>query len=102
MASNLAIVVVVIASTFCVAQAFEAIDSLPFSTQTCRLAGIALVSVVLVLVQSKSRGQDTEGNGPEEASQKKQWWYCDPTGKTHGPFSAVEMLQWYKAGYMTP
>lgn len=105
MAAQQAIVVVIVAFLFHAVQAFEAMENLPFSSQTCRLAGIAIISVLLVLLQSKSQDQGTEASETPSnsiASEEAQWWYRDPTGKAHGPFSAVAMLQWYNEGYMTP
>lgn len=28
-----------------------------------------------------------------------RWFYLDPQGKVQGPFTATEMLEWYRAGY---
>merc|ERR1719379_915993 len=71
------------------------IESLPFSAHTCNLAGIAFLAVLMMLLQTESSNNST-------ASQAKQWWYRDPTGKAHGPFSAHDMARWYKEGYMGP
>lgn len=30
---------------------------------------------------------------------KDLWYYRDPQGKVQGPFTATEMLEWYRAGY---
>ena len=95
--------ILIVAFMLGIAEALEVMESLPLSTQTCRLAGVALVSVILVLLQSKSQGQSTETSETSDTpteSQTRQWWYKDTTGKVHGPFTTGEMKQWSKEGYM--
>nr|CAH7729933.1 unnamed protein product [Callosobruchus chinensis] len=33
--------------------------------------------------------------------QNDKWFYQDPQGQTQGPFTDVEMAEWYKAGYFS-
>jgi len=102
MAASQAIVVVIVACFLGIAEALEALESLPLSTQTCRLAGVALISVMMVLLQSKGQSNESsETTDKPTESEKRQWWYRDMTGKVHGPFTATEMQQWYKEGYMS-
>lgn len=35
----------------------------------------------------------------EKGDLADHWYYRDPQGKIQGPFTATEMLEWYKAGY---
>jgi len=83
-------------------------DFLPFSTKTCYLGSVSICSIILVLlVESKYRSKsgelqtDESSKAPSMESQKREWRYIDPTGAIHGPFSTMEMLQWYKAGYLS-
>lgn len=32
-------------------------------------------------------------------AEMERWYYRDPQGKVQGPFTATEMLEWYRAGY---
>lgn len=36
---------------------------------------------------------------PKEKESTDSWYYRDPQGKVQGPFTATEMLEWYRAGY---
>lgn len=36
---------------------------------------------------------------PKEKDVTDLWYYRDPQGKVQGPFTATEMLEWYRAGY---
>lgn len=81
---------------------------IPLSAQTCQLGGVCLCSVILVLLMEpafKSKSGKVQTDEPSKApsmeSQRQKWKYIDPMGKTHGPFSTAEMLQWYKAGYLS-
>lgn len=97
------LLVLVAAFMLGIAEAFDAVESLPLSTQTCRLAGVALISVLLVLLQSKSQGQSAETSETSDKpieSETRQWSYKDTTGKVHGPFTTGEMKKWYNEGYM--
>lgn len=38
---------------------------------------------------------------PNENCYKEVWFYKDPLGTTHGPFSPIEMFNWSAAGYFT-
>lgn len=35
----------------------------------------------------------------KEKDSSDLWYYRDPQGKVQGPFTATEMLEWYRAGY---
>lgn len=35
----------------------------------------------------------------EKPKEIDRWYYRDPQGKVQGPFTATEMLEWYRAGY---
>lgn len=35
----------------------------------------------------------------EKTKEIDRWYYRDPQGKVQGPFTATEMLEWYRAGY---
>lgn len=35
----------------------------------------------------------------EKTKEGDRWFYRDPQGKVQGPFTATEMLEWYRAGY---
>lgn len=35
----------------------------------------------------------------EKTKEIDRWFYRDPQGKVQGPFTATEMLEWYRAGY---
>ncbi|XP_031629871.1 GIGYF family protein CG11148 isoform X2 [Contarinia nasturtii] len=35
----------------------------------------------------------------EKTKETDRWFYRDPQGKVQGPFTATEMLEWYRAGY---
>lgn len=35
----------------------------------------------------------------EKKKEIDRWYYRDPQGKVQGPFTATEMLEWYRAGY---
>lgn len=56
----------------------------------------------------RSQDQDTSNQMP--ASQQRQmvmpdrmrWIYRDPQGNTQGPWSGLEMHDWYKAGFFSP
>lgn len=58
----------------------------------------------------KSQEQDREAANQIPATQQKQmvmpdrmrWIYRDPQGNTQGPWSGLEMHDWYKAGFFSP
>ena len=58
---------------------------------------------------ARSQEQDT-GSSQMPASQQRQmvmpdrmrWIYRDPSGNTQGPWSGLEMHDWYKAGFFSP
>lgn len=58
----------------------------------------------------KSQDVDREAANQMPATQQKQmvmpdrmrWIYRDPTGNTQGPWSGLEMHDWYKAGFFSP
>jgi len=86
----------------------ELMNAIPLSRETCYLGGITLCSIILVLlVETKSGSEsgvlkkDDLAKAPSIESQKRKWKYVDPAGKVHGPFATAEMLQWYKAGYLS-
>eukprot|EP00746_Dinoflagellata_sp_MGD_P160347 gnl/MRDRNA2_/MRDRNA2_87048_c0_seq1.p1 gnl/MRDRNA2_/MRDRNA2_87048_c0~~gnl/MRDRNA2_/MRDRNA2_87048_c0_seq1.p1 ORF type:complete len:188 (+),score=52.02 gnl/MRDRNA2_/MRDRNA2_87048_c0_seq1:138-701(+) len=105
MVATQAILVIVVAFMLGIAEALQAIEGLPLSTETCRLAGVALISVLLVLLQSKQQKEKSteasEASGKSTEIQGPKWWYKDATGKVHGPFPTSQMKQWHKEGYMT-
>ncbi|KAG8526525.1 uncharacterized protein KY384_008725 [Bacidia gigantensis] len=57
-----------------------------------------------------SQDQDQGGSGQLPAPQQKQmvmpdrmrWIYRDPSGNKQGPWSGLEMHDWYKAGFFSP
>lgn len=102
------VVTVAIVLIFADALMPEYINAIPLSRETCYLGGVTLCSVILViLVESKSESKSSEqqsnelAKAPSIESQKRKWKYVDYAGKVHGPFPTVEMLQWYKAGYLS-
>ena len=58
----------------------------------------------------KPQEQDSQVSNQIPASQQKQmvmpdrmrWIYRDPQGNTQGPWSGLEMHDWYKAGFFSP
>ncbi|KAI4191394.1 MAG: hypothetical protein LQ348_003528, partial [Seirophora lacunosa] len=58
----------------------------------------------------KSQDQDRDAANQMPATQQKQmvmpdrmrWIYRDPQGTTQGPWSGLEMHDWYKAGFFSP
>ena len=57
----------------------------------------------------RSPEPDANANQPPPAQQRQmvmpdrmRWIYRDPTGNTQGPFSGLEMHDWYKAGFFSP
>ncbi|KAL9016647.1 MAG: hypothetical protein Q9185_006020 [Variospora sp. 1 TL-2023] len=58
----------------------------------------------------KSQDQDRDAANQMPATQQKQmvmpdrmrWIYRDPQGNTQGPWSGLEMHDWYKAGFFSP
>ncbi|KAL8760810.1 MAG: hypothetical protein Q9184_003014 [Pyrenodesmia sp. 2 TL-2023] len=58
----------------------------------------------------KSQDADREAANQMPATQQKQmvmpdrmrWIYRDPSGNTQGPWSGLEMHDWYKAGFFSP
>lgn len=102
-----AIVIVIVALMLGIAEALRAMENLPLSAQTCQLGGVALVSLLLILLQSKSQGKSNDKTEASKASenpametQQKQWWYRDAAGNIQGPFTTAQMHQWYKEGYV--
>lgn len=57
------------------------------------------------LLASHLHGRDSHKhpNADDVLAEKKKeidrWYYRDPQGKVQGPFTATEMLEWYRAGY---
>ena len=57
----------------------------------------------------RSPEPDSNSNQPPPAQQRQmvmpdrmRWIYRDPSGNTQGPFSGLEMHDWYKAGFFSP
>lgn len=57
------------------------------------------------LLGPRHHGRDAHKHSAADdvlAENKKEidrWYYRDPQGKVQGPFTATEMLEWYRAGY---
>lgn len=59
---------------------------------------------------SKQQDQDNQPTNQMPATQQRQmvmpdrmrWIYRDPQGNTQGPWSGLEMHDWYKAGFFSP
>lgn len=54
------------------------------------------------LLVSHVHGRDPHKHTTDVLADKKEidrWYYRDPQGKVQGPFTATEMLEWYRAGY---
>lgn len=44
-------------------------------------------------------GENALGGAAGASELSDLWYYRDPQGKVQGPFTATEMLEWYRAGY---
>lgn len=44
-------------------------------------------------------GENALGGATGASELSDLWYYRDPQGKVQGPFTATEMLEWYRAGY---
>ncbi|CAF9939940.1 MAG: hypothetical protein ALECFALPRED_008381 [Alectoria fallacina] len=58
---------------------------------------------------TRSQEQDTSSSQMPASQQRKmvmpdrmRWIYRDPSGNTQGPWSGLEMHDWYKAGFFSP
>ncbi|KAL8717396.1 MAG: hypothetical protein Q9225_005352 [Loekoesia sp. 1 TL-2023] len=80
----------------------------PFSAAFAGTPSLATASSSSYFAQSQD--QDREAANQIPATQQKQmvmpdrmrWIYRDPQGNTQGPWSGLEMHDWYKAGFFSP
>lgn len=84
------------------------ISQLPFSSAFAGTPSLSIATNNSYF--PKSQDQDREAANQMPATQQKQmvmpdrmrWIYRDPTGNTQGPWSGLEMHDWYKAGFFSP
>ena len=80
----------------------------PFSTAFAGTPSLGTASNTSYFAPSQD--QDREAANQIPATQQKQmvmpdrmrWIYRDPQGNTQGPWSGLEMHDWYKAGFFSP
>lgn len=100
-----------------VSSASERVNTLPDPTPIDRLQEVAEDIEKLImdddqlcnesdeaLSTSHLHGRDVHKHPSDEVLADKtkeidRWFYLDPQGKVQGPFTATEMLEWYRAGY---
>lgn len=82
----------------------------PFSTASSLLGTPGLATPGAGSFFGRMPDQDTSVSSQMPATQQRQmvmpdrmrWIYRDPQGNTQGPWSGLEMHDWYKAGFFSP
>ncbi|KAL8711887.1 MAG: hypothetical protein Q9220_003831 [cf. Caloplaca sp. 1 TL-2023] len=83
----------------------------PATSQSSAFAGTpSLTNAANSSYFSKQIDQDSQAANQMPATQQRQmvmpdrmrWIYRDPQGNTQGPWSGLEMHDWYKAGFFSP
>ena len=89
------------------------VSSIPtsFSTASTALGAPSTTSIAMTNQLGRTQDQDIPGISSQlPATQQRQmvmpdrmrWIYRDPQGNTQGPWSGLEMHDWYKAGFFSP
>ncbi|RKP22543.1 hypothetical protein SYNPS1DRAFT_31854 [Syncephalis pseudoplumigaleata] len=66
-----------------------------------RLPDLAAMAAEFTLAQQAQHLNATGAGLPLENPEETLWFYRDPQGNIQGPFTGLDMHEWYKAGFFT-